>query len=195
VQDGNYDVEAIIAALVEARATEDKRVFVNIRTIIGVGSKVAGNAKAHGAALGPEDVANIKRESGMDPEQHFVIPDTVYEFFHEVKSRGAGVEQKWNELLEAYKREYPELAMEFEQRMRGEMIGDWTKMIPAKEDLSNQPTPSRKSAGLVCNALASRMPNVIVGTADLTPSVNMEWKDAVHFQNVSSPQSNVRYWH
>lgn len=185
VEDGNHDVEAIIAALVEARASVDRPTFINVRTVIGVGSKVAGDAKAHGAALGPEDVANIKRNSGMDPDQHFEIPKSVYDFFREVKTRGVESEQQWNELFTMYERDFPDLASELSRRMKGELTRDWTKIIPPKERFPTSPTPSRKSAGLICNALASSIPSIMVGTADLTPSVNMAWKDKVDFQNVS----------
>ncbi|KAL2169508.1 hypothetical protein VTG60DRAFT_5977 [Thermothelomyces hinnuleus] len=70
VADGNSDVEAIVAALVAARSSSSgKPVFVNIRTTIGVGSSIAGDARAHGAAFGPQEVANIKRAAGFNPEE------------------------------------------------------------------------------------------------------------------------------
>ncbi|RYP25576.1 hypothetical protein DL768_011453 [Monosporascus sp. mg162] len=183
VADGNHDVQAVVAALVEARAETDRPVFINIRTTIGVGSKVAGDAKAHGAALGPEDVANLKRASGMDPDESFVVSDDVYSFFREVRNRGQRYEREWCDLVEAYRNEYPDLANEFDRRLRGEMVADWTKLIPPKEDLPTEPTASRKSAGLICNPLAAKLSNIMVGTADLSPSVNMIWKGKVDFQH------------
>lgn len=186
VEDGNHDVGGIIAALVEARASADKPVFINIRTTIGVGSKVAGDAKAHGAAFGPDDVAMIKRNSGFKPDEHYVIAEDVYEFFREVKSRGRESEKQWADLVAACGKEYPDIVKEFNHRVQGEMTADWTKFIPSKEDLPTTPTASRASAGLVCNPLAANIKNFMVGTADLSPSVNMIWKDKVDFQNVSS---------
>ncbi|KAL2131421.1 hypothetical protein VTI74DRAFT_5132 [Chaetomium olivicolor] len=184
VIDGNDDVEAIVAALVEARGSKSgKPVFVNIKTTIGVGSKVAGDAKAHGAALGAEDVANIKKLAGFDPEKSFIIPDAVYDFFRDVKGRGRRLESEWAELVDAYGSEHPDLAHEFALRVKGKFTDDWTKIIPAKEDFPTTPTPSRKSAGLVCNPLAARLRNLMVGTADLSPSVNMIWKGKTDFQH------------
>lgn len=186
VADGNNDVEAIVAALVTARSSNSgKPVFVNIKTTIGVGSKVAGDAKAHGAAFGAEEVANIKKASGFDPEEHFVVSDTVYDFFGEVKRRGRHLESEWRELVSAYGNAYPDLADEFALRVKGQFTEDWANIIPAKEDLPTAPTASRKSAGLVCNPLAERLKTFMVGTADLSPSVNMIWKDKVDFQHVS----------
>jgi dihydroxyacetone synthase len=182
VADGNNDVEAIVAALVAARSSSSgKPVFVNIKTTIGVGSKVAGDAKAHGAAFGADEVANIKKASGFNPEQHFVVSDAVYDFFDDVKSRGRRFESEWRELVSAYGNEYPDLASEFALRVKGEFTQDWANLIPAKEDFPTAPTASRKSAGLVCNSLAEKLKTFVVGTADLSPSVNMIWTDKVDF--------------
>lgn len=183
VLDGNHDVAAIVAALVEARASTDKPVFINVRTVIGIGSKVAGDAKAHGAAFGAEDVANIKRNAGLDPEQHFFLPQDVYDYFADVRRRGRDHEQAWRERVADYGAAYPALAEEFGRRVRGEFPADWAAIIPKKEDFPTTPTASRKSAGLVCNPLAAKLSNFMVGTADLSPSVNMIWKDKVDFQH------------
>lgn len=185
IDDGNWDVEGIVRALTRARASRDKPTFINIRTVIGIGSSVAGDAKAHGAAFGPEGVVAVKRAFGMDPEKHFVVGDEVYGYFHEAKERGAKFEADWNSLVEAYSREHPELAAEFRQRVEGKWTADWRSLIPAKEDFPTTPTASRKSAGLVCNPIAAKLQNMMVGTADLSPSVNMIWKGKVDFQNVS----------
>lgn len=185
IEDGNYDVEGIVKALVTARASTDKPTFINIHTIIGVGSQAQGNASTHGAALGPEDIISIKKKFGMDPEKHLEVSDEVYDFFREAKSRGREFEKDWNDMVSKYAKEHPELYEEFWKRMRGEMLQDWTKIIPAKKDFPTSPTPTRKAAGLVCNPLASKLGNMMVGTADLSPSVAMIWKGKVDFQHVS----------
>ncbi|CZR69751.1 related to TRANSKETOLASE [Phialocephala subalpina] len=183
VEDGNYDIEGIVRALITAKNSKDKPTFINIRTVIGIGSKSAGDAKAHGAAFGAEDVANIKRKNGMDETKHFQVSDEVYDFFREAKPRGKQLEADWNKLVDAYGSEYPELHEEFQLRVAGEFTDDWSKFIPAKADLPTGPTPSRKSSGLVCNPLAQNLKNFMVGTADLSPSVNMIWKGKVDFQH------------
>jgi dihydroxyacetone synthase len=185
VLDGCYDVDGLVEALFQAKSSVEKPSFINVRTVIGVGSKVAGDAKAHGAAFGVEDVRSIKLAFGMDPDQHFVVQDEVYSFFSDVKARGAALESQWKHTLDSYAREYPELHDEFMKRVRGEFTKDWKSIIPAKSKLPTSPTASRKSAGLVCNPLAEQLRNMMVGTADLSPSVNMIWKDKVDFQHVS----------
>ncbi|KAI6779340.1 dihydroxyacetone synthase [Emericellopsis cladophorae] len=183
VHDGCHDVEGLVKALLQAKASTDKPTFVNVRTVIGVGSKVAGDAKAHGAAYGVEDVRSIKQVFGMDPDEHFVLTDEVYGFFADCKTRGQQLEANWQSLLAAYAKEYPDLHAEFTKRVNGEFTQDWRSIIPPKEDLPTTPTASRKSAGLICNPLAQTLPTFLVGTADLSPSVNMMWKDKVDFQH------------
>ena len=186
VFDGTSDVQGITQAFIEARVSE-LPTFINIRTVIGIGSAVAGQAQAHGAAFGPADVANIKKVFGMNPEEHFVVPDTVYDFFHEARSRGENYEADWSTLVESYSQEFPQEGAEFQLRVRGKMPQDWTQFIPKKESFPTGPTASRKSAGIICNPLAENLKNLMVGTADLSPSVCMAFKNQVDFQNVSRP--------
>ncbi|GFG13156.1 dihydroxyacetone synthase [Aspergillus udagawae] len=183
VEDGCYDVEGITAALIRARSSKERPTFINVRTVIGVGSKFAGDARAHGAAFGEDEVANIKRTLGLNPDEHFAVPDEVYQFFSDAEERGRALEESWNQLLVNYSTAYSEMYEEFRLRIQGKMTEDWTKLIPSKEEFPASPTPSRKSAGLCCNPLASKLRNIMVGTADLTPSVNMAWKGKVDFQH------------
>ncbi|KAH1749025.1 hypothetical protein KXV22_003411 [Aspergillus fumigatus] len=183
VEDGCYDVEGITAALMRARSSKEKPTFINVRTVIGVESKFAGDAKAHGAAFGEDEVANIKRKLGLNPDEHFAVPDEVYQFFSDAGGRGRALEESWNQLLLNYSTEHPEMYEDFRLRMLGRMTQDWTKLIPSKEEFPASPTASRKSAGLCCNPLAAKLENIMVGTADLTPSVNMAWKGKVDFQH------------
>jgi len=81
-----------VNALVQAKAAA-RPTFINVRTIIGVDSYSAGDAKAHSAAFGPADVANMKRLNGLDLDMHFYVPDEVYGFFREANSRGRAYEQ------------------------------------------------------------------------------------------------------
>lgn len=185
VEDGCYDVKGIVQALLKAKASTDKPTFINIHTTIGIGSKVAGDAKAHGASFSPEGVKVVKERFGMDPEKHYVVSDEVYSFFRDRKTRGDRLVEDWKSLVDAYGKEYPELHKEFVKRVEGRFTEDWRSIIPPKEALPTTPTPSRKSAGIICNPLAAKLKNFMVGTADLSPSVNMIWKDKVDFQHVS----------
>lgn len=88
VEDGCYDVPALVKAMAQAKRSTEKPTFINVRTVIGVGSAVEGKAKAHGAAFGPKEVANIKEKFGFSPDEHYVVPDEVYEFYEDVSMGG-----------------------------------------------------------------------------------------------------------
>lgn len=180
------DVDTIVTSLSKAQKS-DKPAFVNVQTVIGIGSVVAGDAKAHGAAFGADEVANIKRTFGLDPAEHFTVCPEVYEFFADAKQRGSQMERRWAGLLDEYAVRHPELFAEFKLRVEGKPTANWEDIIPPKEQLPTEPTPSRKSAGLICNPLASAINSMMVGTADLSPSVNMIWKGKEDFQRVSRP--------
>ncbi len=189
VADGCYDVEGIVEALLKAKESPDRPTFINIRTVIGLGSKVAGDAKAHGAAYGSDDVRSIKQAFGMSPDEHFVVHDEVYSYFTDIRFRGDALVEAWSSLLETYRNQHPQLYTELKLRMDGTFPNDWKRMIPGREVFSSDPAASRQSAGLICNPLAANLNNFMVGTADLSPSVAMIWKDKVDFQHVraSSP--------
>lgn len=195
IEDGNYDVQGIAKALIAARESTNKPTFINIHTVIGIGSKVQGDAKAHGAAFGTQDVASIKTQFGKDPAKFFEVSQEVYDFFADSKQKGLSLERTWDGLLDDYSIQYPELYAEFKLRQQGKPTKNWEDIIPAKDQLPTEPTPSRKSAGLICNPLASALNNMMVGTADLSPSVNMIWKGKVDFQNVCAVYMCIIYHH
>ncbi|KAL4913597.1 transketolase [Aspergillus aurantiobrunneus] len=180
--DGDWDVVGIANTLIAARSS-DKPTFINIRTTIGVGSALAGTAKAHGAALGVENLANFKKTFGLNPEEHYIIPQDVYDFFSDLPSRGEAHEAAWQATVAKYHAADPELAAEFALRVAGKLPEDWTKCIPAKEKNPTAPTPSRKSAGVITSALGEKIRSIVVGTADLEPSCNVAFKNKVDFQS------------
>ncbi|KAL9561626.1 hypothetical protein ACKAV7_014182 [Fusarium commune] len=182
VFDGDSDVTAIVNALIAARSS-DKPTFINIRTTIGFGSAKAGNAKTHGAALGVDDVANIKKSFGLDSNEHFHIPQDVYDLFADVRVRGDAYEAEWLETVQRYKKADPVLGTEFGLRVAGKMPDDWTKCIPSRSELPTEPTASRKSAGILTNLLGERIKSFLVGTADLTPSCHVAFNNKVDFQS------------
>ncbi|KUI71450.1 Dihydroxyacetone synthase [Cytospora mali] len=183
VEDGCYDVDSIVRSLQQARNSKDKPTFINIKTTIGLGSAVAGKAAAHGAPFGADDVKNMKKANGLDPEQHFVISDEVRAFFADLPQRGEAFVASWKDLVEGYCNAYPELGKEFQTRMRGELTRNWKDLIPQSHPTS--PTASRASSGLVLNPIAKEINSFMVGTADLSPSVNMAWEGKVDFQHPS----------
>lgn len=183
IEDGCFDIEGIVLALKQARTSPEKPTFVNIRTVIGLGSAVAGSALSHGAAFGEKDVANMKRAAGFNPEEFFVIPDSVRDFFADAKVRGQQAVDGWNRDLDRYEKAHPELFAEFMARREGRLPENWASLIPS--EFPNKPTATRASSGLVFNPIAAKIKSFMVGTADLSPSVNMIWKGKEDFQHPS----------
>lgn len=183
VEDGCFDIEGIVRALERGRAAQDKPTFINVRTVIGLDSHVAGTAVAHGAAFGTKSVADMKTLYGFNPDEHFVIGETVRQFFQNLPARGEQWVQEWNQLVADYTAQYPELGAEFQARVKGELPANWEQYIP--KSFPEKPTATRASSGLVFNPIAKECKNFMVGTADLSPSVNMIWPGKVDFQHVS----------
>ena len=176
VEDGVNDVEAIVAALEKGRdPNREKPLFINIRTIIGVGSAVAGQAVSHGAPLGSDNVIEMKKAYGWDTEKKFYIPDTVKDFYKDLPARGDRWVQEWQDLMSRYKQEHPDLGEELQARIDGKLPADWTKLIP--KEFPTEDTPSRKSNNYVMKDALNQIKTFMVGTADLTPSVNLTYKD------------------
>ncbi|KAF2638666.1 hypothetical protein P280DRAFT_528880 [Massarina eburnea CBS 473.64] len=178
VMDGVNDVASIVAALEQGRDPKrTKPLFINIRTIIGVGSAVAGQAVAHGVPLGKDNVRAMKRAYGWDEEKIFHIPPKVQEFYHHIAPRGEKYVQEWESLLNQYSSAHPKLAQTFKSRMTGSLPTNWQSLLPSPESYPTDPTPSRKSNNLTVAKLLAESPVFMVGTADLTPSVNLTWPD------------------
>ncbi|KAK7955815.1 transketolase [Apiospora aurea] len=172
IQDGCYNIAGIVSALEQSKKSPDKPTFINVRTVIGLGSKVQGTAVAHGAAFGAEDVAAQKRAYGFDPDGHFVVGQATRDFFAELPARGEERVREWEALVARYAEAHPELAERFWKRVKGDLAG-WEELIP--KSFPEKATASRASSGLVFNPIAKELDSFMVGTADLSPSVNMIW--------------------
>jgi len=183
IEDGCFDVGGLVQAMNKARASTYKPTFINVRTVIGVGSAVAGDATAHGAAFGAVDVANMKKAYDFNPEEHFVVSEEVREFFQDLPAKGENLVRSWEAKVEEYEARHPEQGAEFRQRIEGLLPETWKDLIPSS--FPDTPTPTRKSSGLVLNPIAEKIKTFMVGTADLSPSVHMAYNGKVDFQHVS----------
>lgn len=182
IEDGSNDIQGIVSAMNTAQRSKGKPTFINCKTIIGIGSAVAGDAKAHGAAFGEADVKNIHRIFGFDADDRFKVSDEVYDFFRGNLAEREQMVGDWKALLARYVVQYPESGAELQERIAGQLPIKWEDHIP--KSFPTTATASRKSAGLVCNPLSQNIPSFMVGTADLSPSVHMSWPGKVDFQNV-----------
>ena len=167
-----HDPEAIDKAIKEAKKVTDKPTFICCKTIIGKGSpNKAGTHGCHGAALGDDEVALVRKEIGWE-HAPFVIPQDIYDGWNQ-KDKGDTREQEWNAKFDAYAKEFPEMAAEFKRRMSNELPADWEKQSNALiNDANNaaEKVATRKASQNVITALAPILPEFVGGSADLTGS-------------------------
>lgn len=190
VADGN-DVEEIDQAINQAK--QDPRPSLIIcRTHIGYGLPTKQDtAAAHGAPPGNEELDNAKRNLGWPVEPRFYIPEDVLAHFREAVTRGAALEQEWNARFEQYAAAAPEKAAELKRRLSGELPQGWEEALkPFAPDAKG--TASRQASGAVINQLAEVLPELVGGSADLTPSNNTWIKSSSAYQH-DNPAG--RYFH
>ena len=169
VEDGN-DVGAIERALGAARAETSRPSLVLLRTHIGFGSPGKQDTfEAHGSPLGEAEVKATKEKLGWPLEPTFFLPDDALAHFREAVGKGQKSEAGWKERFSAYAEKFPELAKEFEQIMSGALPADWAAAIPSfPADAKGVAT--RTASGKILAALATKLPTLIGGSADLNPS-------------------------
>ncbi len=190
VPDGN-DTAAVYRAI--SRAQKDPRPsLILCRTHIGYGLPTRQDtAKAHGEPPGDEELNGAKKNLSWPLEPKFYVPEDVLAFFRKAIKRGEKAERLWHQQLKAYLAEYPQLDTELERRLMGELPENWEAELPCfPADPKGMAT--RAASGKVINALAPRLPELIGGSADLTPSNDTWIKDSQDFQE-STPLG--RYLH
>ena len=172
-----HDVQAVDAAIRSAKAVKDRPSLICCQTTIGKGSpKRAGTAKAHGEALGAEEVAATREAIGW-PYPPFEVPRHVYEGW-DAKARGAALERAWNDKLAAYGKAHPSLARELLRRLAGELPENWAAQCRELLDKAvgkGESIATRKASQNAIEALAPGLPELIGGSADLTGSNLTQW--------------------
>ncbi|MBW4027229.1 MAG: transketolase [Acidobacteria bacterium] len=179
VADGN-DLEAISKAIEAAKAVTDKPSLIAVRTIIGYGSPKAGSSKSHGEALGAEDTKKTKEALGWPGDKSFYVPEEAAKNWHQIIEKGAKYEAEWNALFAEYKKQYPELAAEFERTQAGKLKDGWEKSLPVFA-ADSKPVATRSAGNTIMNAYAKQVPELIGGAADLSASTKTLIKDAKNF--------------
>jgi len=179
LEDGN-DVGAISRAVQSARDEVNRPSLIKIRTHIAYGSpNKHDTAAAHGSPLGADEVKLVKEFFGFDPDQSFVVPGKVLEFYRAAGEKGIGLEKEWNDLYARYKKEYPDLAAEYEMALQDKLPQGWEKKIPVfrASDGKEGKLSTRVALGKTLNAIAKSLPPLMGGAADLAPSTETHLKD------------------
>ncbi|HCI54109.1 MAG TPA: transketolase [Gallionella sp.] len=177
-----HDPEAINAAIEAAKAVTDKPSLICCKTVIGAGSpNKEGTHDVHGAALGDAEVAATRAHINW-PYAPFEIPQHVYDAW-DARTKGAGLEQLWNNKFAEYSAAYPAEAAEFTRRTKNELPSGWAAHAAAAIAATNakgETIATRKASQNAINALASALPEFLGGSADLTGSNLTNWTGCKH---------------
>lgn len=190
VEDGDNDLEAIEAAIKKCQAVKNKPSLIKLRTTIGFGSKLAGTGGVHGAPLKSDDIAQVKKKFGFDPEQSFVVPQSVYDLYNKHAADGAASEEQWNQLFTKYKEKHATEYADLKRRLTGDLPEGWEKNLPTYKP-SDAAVATRKLSETVLEKIHQSVPELFGGSADLTSSNLTRWKNAVDFQ---APSTGLGDW-
>ena len=189
ISHGN-DVDAIDQAIGVAKRVTDQPSLIAIRTHIGYGSPEQDSNKAHGEALGADNVAKTKERLGWPLEPAFFVPDDVLAYFREVGAKGAQSQAQWQSTYDAWKAANGDAAAQLERALAGAL----PKELPWPQFTAENGNVATRDAGsTVMNAIAAAVPELIGGSADLDPSTKTYLKNQGDFQPGSYAGRNVHY--
>ena len=190
-----HNVDEINEAIILAKNETQKPTMIFCRTTIGFGSPAkAGTADAHGAPLGDEEILKTRQALGWNYEP-FEVPESVYDFWNATE-RGTEINDDWNAMIEAYKNNRPKQYNELSRRMSGNMPDDFDQIYSAFLDQCNTDNSSmatRKASQVCLDFFVKELPELVGGSADLTPSNNTFSKSSSTFSNENPSGNHINY--
>jgi transketolase len=192
VADGN-DTDAIFTAIQNAKNETKRPSLIKVRTHIGFGSpNKVDTAGAHGSPLGKDEVRLVKENFGFDPDKSFVVSDEVLDYYRTKGKAGIKKEEDWKNVFAKYKEKYAAEAAEYELLSSGKLPEGWKDDLPVfKADEKGLAT--RKASGKTLNAIASKLPLLIGGSADLSPSTDTNLDDFQSFSDLNHGGRNFHF--
>jgi transketolase len=191
VEDGN-DVEAIDAAIQQAKK-DPRPSIIMVHTQIGYGLPTrAGTSKAHGEPPGDEELNGAKTKLGWPLEPRFYVPDDVLAFFRKSVDCGVQWEAEYKARFDAYRQAFPELAAELERRMSGRLPQNWDQGLP-EFPADAKGIATRSASQKILQVLGNHIPELMGGSADLSPSTNTVLANSPDFQPATPEGRNMHY--
>ena len=190
-----HNVDEINEAIVSSKNETKKPTMIFCRTTIGYGSPAkAGTADAHGAPLGDEEILETRKTLDWNHEP-FKVPKSVYEFWNAV-DRGLEINDEWNSLMETYKSKNPEKHDELTRRISNDMPINFDESYKNFLNQCNEENTSmatRKASQLCLDYFVKELPELVGGSADLTPSNNTFSKSSSTFSNENPSGNHINY--
>ena len=188
VADGN-DLVNIQKALNKAKKETNKPSIIEVKTVIGYGTDLAGTSKVHGAAIGDAQREVLSKNLNWT-YQPFEVPQEVYSYYRKrVFLRGQRVHRKWNNMLLEYKQAYPKLYDAFESYLNQDVVVDLSDF---DQIVSTKSEATRNISGKVINLLSEKYPFIVGGSADLTASTKAKGADG-HFSKEHRTGRNINF--
>lgn len=189
VADGN-SCDGIAHAIENARVEKSRPSLIAARTHIAFGAPhKQDTADAHGSPLGPDEIRGAKERLGWPINPPFYIPDEVKEYTALCRERGRKRHEKWEKLYQSYRDKYPSEAKSFEDAIARKLPGNWQAKLP----VFDKAMATRAASGAVINALAGQIPELMGGSADLTPSNNTLIKSSSDFATANPGGRYLRF--
>ena len=190
-----HNIDEINEAIISAKNEKQKPTMIFCRTTIGYGSPAkAGTAAAHGAPLGDEEILKTRQALGWNYKP-FEVPESVYDFWNATK-RGTEINNDWNKQIEAYKKDHPEKCDELLRRISGNMPDNFDQIYTAFLDqcnIDNSSMATRKASQVCLDFFVKELPELLGGSADLTPSNNTFSKFSSTFSNENPSGNHINY--
>ena len=190
-----HNVEEIDQAIISAKNETEKPTMIFCRTTIGFGSpNKSGTSDVHGAPLGEEEIIKTREALGWE-HAPFELPQSIYDFWDQ-KSKGTSLNDSWNAEMEAFKTSNPEKYEELNRRIASKMPDDFDrKFIDFLNqcDSENTPMATRKASQVCLDFFVKELPELVGGSADLTPSNNTFTKSSSTFSNENPSGNHINY--
>jgi transketolase len=191
VRDGN-DLEALDEAIAAAKAEADRPSLIAVRTIIGYGAPTKeGTAASHGEPLGEDELSQAKERLGWPVEPRFLVPDDVSDHMRSALDRGGRAQEAWNGRLEAYQEAHPDAAGQLREWFSPGLPEGWDADLPVFS--AGEKVATRAASGKALGAIVPNTPNLIGGSADLTPSNKTDVKGRQDFQKDNPSGGYLRF--
>ncbi|MBS3763178.1 MAG: transketolase, partial [Planctomycetes bacterium] len=187
------DLDAISEGIETARGEPDKPSIIVIRTHIGYGSpNMQDTPDAHGAPLGDDEIKLTKGFYGWPEEKNFWVPEEVKAHMSQAVERGQELEAEWRQAVEKYREDHPELAEQFDACLSGDLPEGWDEEVPQFKP-EDGPMATRNAGGDALRGIASRVPWLLGGSADLAPSTKTLLEDTDYFKPGQYENRNVAF--
>ncbi len=190
-----HNIEEIDKAIVDAKNETNKPTMIFCKTIIGFGSpNKSGTADVHGAALGEEEVIRTREALNWDHDA-FKVPQEAYDFWDSTK-KGSELNLDWDNLIKTYDEKYPDKSAELRRRIKGDLPDDFEnsfKTFLSECDKNNTPMATRKCSKACLDFFVKELPELIGGSADLTPSNNTFSSSSSTFSNENPSGNHINY--